>query len=275
MCKYLEGHPDICFSVIKEVHYFSIEDLYERGIKYYHSFFPEYKGQPIVASSDTYLLMDHLAIKRIKKYNPEMKIIVLLRDPVDRAYSSYNYSVNYGHHPAYSGFLDSLEFEKDIENIENIVHRNNLGHFYGSLYHYHLSQWVKEFPKENLLVLNTNLMRNDPLKFKDEICSFLKIGDFDFTNLIENKLNPNAIPKSKAFEQFFLNRDNFLRKLIRSIVPSFLKRWIIHSHLVEKVHDLNRDAKASRPLTDHERKTANQYFKDDLEKLDSEFGIRF
>ena len=102
---YLESHPDVCFSNIKEVHFFSIDELYKRGESYYHSFFRKCQSAPVIASADTYLLMDHDAISRIHAYNPEMKIIVMLRDPVTRAYSNYNYSVNYGHHQAYAALL--------------------------------------------------------------------------------------------------------------------------------------------------------------------------
>lgn len=275
VCKHLENHSAVCFSVIKEVHYFSIEDLYKRGTKYYHSFFPHFEGQSVSASADTYLLMDHLAINRIKDYNPAMKIIVLLRNPVERAYSSYNYSVNYGHHEPYAKFLDSIEHERTIEDVKNMVHRNNIGHFYGGLYYYHLKKWMDAFSKENILVLKTSEMRSDPSKFQESICHFLNIQVDGFKGMGESRLNQNAIPKSKAFEQFLLNRDNFLRKVIRSTVPSFMKQWIIRSQLVEKVHSLNRDVQKYRPLTAQEREKASLYFREDLKNLKDEFGIEF
>ena len=274
LCKYLEEHSMVCFSVIKELHYFSIEDLNRRGLDYYHSFFPDYQNQPIVGSADTYLLMDHAAIPRIKAYNPDMKIIVLLRHPVDRAYSSYNYSVNYGHHHAYSGFLESLEHEKGIENLENIVKRNNLGHFYGSLYHYHLSKWLQAFPKENILILTTKELRDDPAQLHLNTCSFLGI-EYQEEIKEDKNLNPNAVPKSKLFEKFLLDRDHFLRKLIRGLFPKFLKRWIIHSSVVDKFHDFNRKESKYTSLSDLERKEANRFFEEDLKKLAKDFGVIF
>ncbi|HKJ41747.1 MAG TPA: sulfotransferase domain-containing protein [Sunxiuqinia sp.] len=274
LCKYMEEHPGICFSVIKELHYFSIEELYQRGLEYYHSFFPEYKGQSIVASADTYLLMDHAAILRIKDYNPDMKIVVLLRQPVDRTYSSYNYSVNYGHHDAYPSFLDSLEHEKQIEQVKNIVDRNNVGHFYGSLYHYHLSKWLDAFPRENVLILTTNQLKNDPTQLHAELCRFLGI-EYQGEQQEEKKLNPNAVPKSKLVERFLLDRDHFLRRWIRALFPAFLKRWIIHSNIVDQFHNLNRKESKYLPLSDQEREKAERYFKKDLEKLAKDFDIHF
>ena len=59
----------------------------------------------------------------IYDYNRDMKIIVILRNPVDRAFSSYNYSVNYGHHKAYEHFVDSINREQHIESEAGIAKR--------------------------------------------------------------------------------------------------------------------------------------------------------
>ena len=170
---YLETHRDVCFSSIKEVHYFSIDELFKRGERYYHSFFRKCDDATVIASADTYLLMDYDAITRIHAYNPDMKIIVMLRDPVARAYSSYNYSVNYGHHKAYGTFLDSVVREKDIDKVANIVTRNNVGHFYGSLYYEHLSKWSAVFPREQIFLLKTGDLKDSPRRLSEEMFHFL------------------------------------------------------------------------------------------------------
>ncbi|MBX9850835.1 MAG: sulfotransferase domain-containing protein [Cytophagaceae bacterium] len=141
---YMKDHNDICFSSIKEVHFFSIKDLYKRGEEYYHYFFNN-PGKKILASADTYLLVDKKAPKKIFSYNPEMKIVVLLRDPVDRAYSSYQYSINNGYENKNTDFLQTLEHEKEILTKNNIIQINNLCHFYGSLYYTHLRYWMQYF----------------------------------------------------------------------------------------------------------------------------------
>jgi hypothetical protein len=271
--KILESHPEVCFSKIKEVHYFSIEDLYCRGEKYYESFFPHFKNEKIVASADTYLLMDYSAISRIKAYNPEIKIIVMLRNPVDRAYSSYNYSINYGYHKAYNSFIDSIVFEKDIENEESIIQRNNLGHFYGSLYGKHLSEWSKIFTKENLLIITLDELKSNTDGFMNKLSSYLAINPFLLNQKYEGKQNQNAVPKIKSFEQFLLNRDSGLRKFIRWFFPSFLKKLIIHSNIVDKIHELNRKPSEYKPLSKQDKLLAMKYFEKDLEILKSEFGI--
>jgi len=269
---YLESHSDVCFSNIKEVHFFSIDELYKRGESYYHSFFRKCQGAPVIASADTYLLMDHDAIQRIYTYNPEMKIIVMLRDPVSRAYSSYNYSVNFGHHQAYAAFLDSLAVEKQIAGEANIVTRNNVGHFYGSLYYEHLHKWAAVFPREQILLLKTSDLKENPQKFSKELFSFLNLSE---TQGKFEQANAAAVPKSRKLEQFFLDRNNVLRKIIRRWTPRFLKQLIIGSGIVDKLHSANRKEQTTRPLSEEEREKAMQWFRKDLQLLKKEFNIEF
>ncbi len=214
--------------------------------------------------------MDHEAIPRIYAYNPYMKIIVMLRDPVSRAYSSYNYSVNYGHHDAYGSFLDSIEAEMHIEKEDNIVSRNNLGHFYGSLYYKHLSKWVAQFPREQLLLLKTSDLRDTPQQLSGELFSFLNIANSH--GAIEHE-NVAAVPANKKLEKFLLDRDNGLRRVIRAVTPRFLKNMIIESGVVDKLHDKNRKEQRTTPLSEEEIEKAKPYFNEDLQLLKSEYGI--
>ncbi len=269
---FLKDHREVCFSTIKEVHYFSIGELYARGDNYFHSFFKKYQGEPVLASADTYLLMDHEAIPKIYAYNPDMKIIVMLRDPVSRAYSSYNYSVNFGHHDAYPSFLDSIEEEKHIARESDIVFRNNAGHFYGSLYFEHLQKWTALFPREQLLLLKTMDLKEDPQHFSAKLFSFLNLHD-DQVEI--EQINAAAVPKNKRVEQLFLNRNNVLRKIIRSVTPRFVKQLIFDSGVVEKMHQANRIEQSARPLSDQEREAALRWFEEDLRLLKKEFNIEF
>lgn len=270
LCSYLATNPSICFSTLKEVHYFSIPDLHNRGTSYYHSFFKEYNGEPVIAGADTYLLMDHEAIKRIYRYNPEMNIIVMLRDPVERAFSSYHYSVNYGHHKAYSSFLESIEKEVKISETEDIVKRNNLGHFYGSLYFHHLERWISTFGRDRVLILKTRDMNDPGSGFFESLSSFLEV---DIHQKDIGRENRGAIARSKHFEQFLLNRDSGFRKFIRKATPGFLKRLVFRSGAVDALHNLNRKEGERPVLEPEEYEKAMDYFKNDLQQLRDIYGI--
>jgi len=266
----LEGHREVCFSNIKEVHYFSIPDLYQRGEGYYHGFFRRYRDEPVVASADTYLLMDHEAIQRVHAYNPEMKIIVLLRDPVARAWSSYHYSVNYGHHGAYAEFLDSSEKEKNIRDETDIVRRNNVGHLYGSLYYEHLHRWAEVFPREQILLLKTDDLKEAPEELTRKLYAFLDLLPEDSVIGTEN---PAAVPRNLKLERFLLDRDRFLRKVIRKAVPRFIRNMVIGTGVVDRLHAANRKFKPYEPLPVEKEEEARRYFEEDLRLLKQEFQM--
>jgi hypothetical protein len=269
--KMMEQHPDVCFSDIKEVHYFSVPDLYKRGAAYLHSFYTRCKNEAVVAVADTYLMIDHDGIARLHDYNPEMKIIVMLRNPVDRAYSSYNYSVNYGHHDAYAKFSESIIKESLLSKESDIARRNNLGHFYAGMYHMHLQKWLEVFPRDQFLIMTTRELKASQEKVAEKLFNFLEIPVLN-TNVAA--ANVQAVPKSKGLELFLLNRDHKLRRAIRWLTPSFVKRWIFGSGLVDKVHQSNRKQQEAEKLSTEERDIAMKYFRDDLRSLEDDFGIK-
>lgn len=269
---FMKEHDDICFSYIKEVPFFSLKEHFSKGENYYHDFFRSCGAAPVIASSDTYLLMDHEAISRVYSYNPQMKILVLLREPVARTYSSYNYSINAGHHNAYASFINSVDAEREILQEPDIIRRNNLGHFYGSLYHKHLSRWASVFPREQILLLKTSDLKDNPEKFTGELCSFLNLPPFSGEI---GWINAAAVPKNKVVEKLFTDRRSLPRRIIRHLFPRKIKHWIMRSGLPGKMHEANRRQEASKPLSPKEENLAKAYFKKDLKLLKEDFGFEF
>jgi len=272
LCEYIKRHPEICFSTMKEIPFFSIEEIYQRGYKYYHSFF-KFPDRSVIASSDTYLLIDRKAPERIKQYNPDIKIIILLREPVERAYSSYIYAINNGHQKKEIGFKESFFKEKDFINQKDIVTRNNLGHFYSGLYYKHIKYWMKFFPGENFLLLKTSELQTHTSKTLSKINSFLGIADF--VNHEEIHINKASGVKFMFLHRLFIDRENLIRKFIRFITPVFIKKLIFNSGIIENVKRLNTKKTGYAKLSDEDKKMADPYFAEDLEKLKKEFNITF
>ena len=86
---YLSQHPMIAPAERKEIHFFSNDGLYEKGLQYYRYNFPKVKNKITFEVSPSYL-MSPSAPKRIFDYNKHIRLIVILRDPVLRAYSAWN-----------------------------------------------------------------------------------------------------------------------------------------------------------------------------------------
>jgi hypothetical protein len=273
LCKILEEHPQVCFSGIKEIHFFSLTDLHQRGDSYYHSFFGHYNNEPVKASADTYLFIDHDAIQRVYDYNPDMKFIIMLRDPVSRAYSSYNYAVNYGYESPKISFSQAITEEPARIKQESIITQNNLGHIETGRYYKHITQWMNTFPEENFLLFKTSDLNENFGALWKRVCNFL---DIEFIQPTQHEaLNKNAIPANKKLEQFLLNRDLPLRKLIRNLTPKFIKSLLIGSGIVQKMHDINRTEAKYKKINSQEKELAFSLLKDDIEKLKKQFHIEF
>lgn len=270
---YLQQHPKINFSSIKEVSYFSVLDHYNRGENFLHSFFSE-KENVINATSDTYLLMDIDAPKRIYDYNPDVKITVILREPGLRTHSNYNFSVNHGYIDKKITLIESQQLEDGILANGDIVKQNNHCNFYGSLYYLHISNWLKYFKKEQLFICTTNQLKNDPQKLMNSYFSFLGLSEINVKVL--SAQNKAAGVKNKSLNKFLVNRDHWLRKVIsKPLQLSFLRKMVLKSDVVEKIKNRNKEELTYQPMTDEERAFCETYFKEDQEKLQKDFGINF
>jgi len=269
---YLKQHTQVNFSKIKEVTYFSVDDHYARGTNFLHDFFEEKEG--LTTTSDTYLLMDKNAPQRIVDYNPTMKIAVILRSPTERTYSNYHFSVNHGYIDNKISLLESQKLEQDMLEKGNIIEKNNHCNFYGSLYYLHLSFWLTHFKREQLFTCTTEQLKNNPQQLMDNYFEFLGL---DKMKIAELPAENSAVGiKNKTLNQFLVNRDHPIRKLIsKPLQLSFLRNIILNSNVVEKIKSSNKREQQYPPITADERKFCDTYFQEDLRKLKEEFGIEF
>ncbi len=272
--QYLENHPDVCFSDIKGVHYFSGEDLYQRGTEYYHSFWKHCSDEKLKIAADTYLLIDKSAPKRIAEYNPEIKIIIILRNPAERTWSSYQYALNNGYIPDNKSFIQSIKEEEEHILSSDITVQNNLCNLWQSKYYEHVSYWSEFFSRKNILLLKTSDLKNNTNFLLKQLSTFLDITDFssDAALITANK---SAKAKSKILQQFLLNSNNPLRAALRRILPDKVKQKILHSKLPEKLSSVNRKETPYKPLSEEDRKYAEQLLKKDTERMKKIFGIDF
>ncbi|PCJ24166.1 MAG: hypothetical protein COA97_10305 [Flavobacteriales bacterium] len=269
---YLKQHPKVNFSSIKEVTYFSVKDHYKRGKSFLHSFFDNDRG--VLSTSDTYLLMDKDAAKRIFDYNPDIKITVILRDPSERTHSNYNFSVNHGYINQSISLISSQKMEDEVLANDDIIKQNNHCNFYGSLYHFHLTNWLSYFNRKQIFICTTNQLKNNPQLLMDSYFYFLGLDKIEIKELLAQ--NKAAAVKNKALNKFLVNRDHFFRKLIsKPLQISFLRNIILNSNMVEKIKNSNKEELVYNKLTTTEKEFCQNYFKRDLIRLKEDYGVSF
>ena len=174
---YLRAHPRLCMASRKEAHFFDRDRLFRwrwRAYSRYHSFFPALEVPRVLCGEATPIYMYwRSAPRRIRAYNPEMKVIVVLRNPLERAFSHWNMERDRGAEDL--PFREALR--KEGERRRAVAPRQDRVHSYvdRGFYCQQLERIWECFPQEQTLVLRTESLRADPGPCLDRICDFLGV----------------------------------------------------------------------------------------------------
>jgi hypothetical protein len=184
---YLVRHPDVRAPVTKEVHYFDLH--FTKPVRWYRGRFPYRRGLragTLTLEASPYYLAHPLVPERAARLLPEVKLIALLRNPVDRALSHYHHEVR--------GARESLSFAEAIEReAERLAgEEERLGndpeyysfnhHRYSyttrGLYLQQLRRWMRHYPRAQLLVLQSEWLFRNPTAATAAVHDFLGLRPF-------------------------------------------------------------------------------------------------
>jgi len=179
---YLVQHPDVLRPLNKEVHYFDFE--YFRGVTWYRGRFPyahRLRRGSLTLDASPYYLVHPLVPQRVAQQLPEVKLVALLRNPVDRALSHYQHEVRGGRESL--SFAEAIEKEPERlageeERLRNEPHYYSFNHHRYSytrrgLYIEQLRRWVQHFPRSQLMVLQSEWLFRDPAAAAAVVQEFL------------------------------------------------------------------------------------------------------
>lgn len=165
MARNLRDHPDVFLPKAKELHFF--DQHYDKGIEFYESSFAEAKGKKAVGEATPDYL--HGAYSKndiptlIRKHLPDAKLIVSLRNPVERAYSRFwNAKARYDRNVR-------MTFEEKLEDRPEFIAEG--------MYFEQLDRYYALFPKDNILVLLFDELVRDPETFIRRAYKFLDVRE--------------------------------------------------------------------------------------------------
>ena len=196
---YLLQHPSIRAPVKKEVGYFSSN--FNKGIEWYQSFFPiawHQDRQYLTGEASTGYIYHPHAPYRIANTIPQVKLIALLRNPVDRAYSHYHHTVRMGKEDL--PFAEAIEAEEErVGEIKAKMLED--GNYYDKSYHYYtylsrgiyveqLKPWLKLFPQQQLLILKSEDFFARSALTLQRVLNFLELPPYKLQHF--HKHNPNS-----------------------------------------------------------------------------------
>lgn len=152
----LDSHPDIALAkpVRPEPKFFLVDELYKRGLAYYSErWFASIPADKVAGEKSTNYLESPAVAQRIYRELPQAKLIFILRNPVERAYSNYQWSRMNGMEPEDFATALALEPERDRQTAPECRYSRPHAYFARGLYAEHLERYWSIFPNEQLLVL--------------------------------------------------------------------------------------------------------------------------
>ena len=185
---YLTLHPSILPAIQKEVNFFNRNYIFQKGLKWYLAHFPQIpQNLNLIAgeASPNYMYYQGAA-KRAFKCLPEVKLIVILRNPIDRAISHYYMARRLGQEKR------SLEaaLAEEVNIIKSIPQssfeavnflQKPAGYLRCGFYVYFLKQWMNLFPREQVLVLKSEEMYENPAATMKQVFDFLGVPNYQLS----------------------------------------------------------------------------------------------
>jgi hypothetical protein len=212
---YLVQHPAVLPARYKEPRYFTRN--YKAGVDWYRSQFPlawvrdglaKVRGEPILTGEATPgMILYPWTASRVRQLLPGMKIIALLRNPIDRAYSGYYQMVRIGEERlgTFEEAIDAepgrvgVEFTRMIDDPD--YHSVGYGAFTyltRGIYVDQLLRWAKEFPMNQIHVIDARELYREPMKVYARVLEFLGLSPYDRVRLERRNVAPEYSPMSPA-----------------------------------------------------------------------------
>jgi len=259
----LKEHPEIYLPSCKEVHFFDIEKNYKKGIIWYeNTFFANWKGEKTIGEiTPSYMYFDKVPERIRDMLGSDIKLIFMLRNPIDRAYSHYWMS--------FRRRYEKESFEKAIDLEPERLKKGEFEQFHFSyidrgFYAKQIKNYLKFFPKENMLfiIFEDFIKRMDKI-FK-EICHFLNV-DPEFTpSKLNIKSNPDSIPRFKIVQDLIYSQNNYIKNLGKLILP----HKTVRNYIIKKIESWNLVPFTPPKMRELVREQLFKIFLSDIEELE-------
>lgn len=260
---YLNQHPQIYMSPVKETNFLEknweeIEDKRKARIDTFEKYCQLFTGVKdeiaIGEASPNYLFHYESSSERIKRYVPNAKLIAVLRNPVDRAYSDYLMHIR-----------DAIGKGKRTRFSEQIKYRADKSFvILKGFYYKHLQHFYEKFDREQIQVYLYDELSKYPVEFMQNMYRFVEVDD-TFLPDVSKKAQVAQVPKNTAVNNL-LRQQNPLRTIVSSglrLVLPLEVRQNLRSRLIQ----MNSQDKKTAPLSPEDRQLLIELYREDILKL--------
>jgi hypothetical protein len=227
--KYLAQHPDICFSRDKEPHYLAAGDTILppdstpvpyasicRDLASYRANFAHWRGQRAIGEASTSSLDSPEAPARAAALLPGARLLVILRQPADRAISHVHHNYRVGREPD----LNLRRALKEAPARPPTIPRFVYGYRQRSCYLPSLQNWLAHYPRPRLAVLFNDDLDRDPVGTVRAACRHIGVDD-SFTPDTSLRFNTSGVARNRVVD-FAFHHARDLRRFLETHLPPHL-----------------------------------------------------
>lgn len=249
----LKKHPEIYLPKRKEIHYF--DKNFNKGLEFYERFYSGYNNEKYCGDFSPTYILDIENAKKIKDTLKDLRIIIVLRNPIDRLFSNYL----------------KIKREKFANySFSDVINKNYLSK---KLHYNQVHVYCNQFPRKDILFLIYEDLKINPVVYIKKILDFLNIESEKFLrsiNILSKKReNPTIIPKSLFIHRIFHYTDRVLRKSNNNYIDTGLDQLL---DLYKKLFVRNINFEKRETVNIVDRIMISNYFFSDILALSDLIG---
>lgn len=247
--KMLRQHPEVYVSPAKDIYFF--DRYYDLGATWYESHFRGAEQKIAIGDLSHDYLMSETACDRIRSDLPDVKLITMLRNPIDRAFSEYLYLRK---HSLIDGRATLREAALQFPSIVQ-----------GGMYARHLGNYLRVFGHERLFIGDYEDIAIKPAELISRICTFLGVDSgFQFAGLQDV-----ILPAAAARNAWLAKRAKGLAVRMRDLGFGNLVGMLKHSRMIQVLMYREYGARDKPKLTAEDAQWLWMTYMDDMEKLEA------
>ena len=259
--RYLALHPEVHPSNPKEpgyFHPFKIKEM-DTGLDAYNKCFSGYSGQKYaMEATPGYFYGGSESANAINTFSPDSKVIIVLRNPVDRLFSFYKYKKSLGHIDGNLNFTKYIEESKKISSDQPIRKENyDFWAMIGGKYVSLLSEWHDVFGSRMRIYFFDDMVSDEP-QFIEEICKWLEL---DFSQI--------GSKRTRVENKSMVYRSKGLQRVATSFDRMFSGVWYYLPWLkwpFSGIYNLLNAKPHTETISDSLRSELTQYYQKDIDQ---------
>ena len=254
IAKCLEEHPDIHFSKVlynKELYFFNRDDRFQLGYEWYHQGFEFGSGKN--GEFSPLYFFDRRVPQRIYEYNPNIKLLLSLRNPIDRAFSHHLDEIRGGNLPK-----NKLNFWDALEENPNYI---ELGKYASQL-----ERYLEFFEADRIHITLYDEIKSHPESILKSLFQFLDVDALYTPVAIEKKVNVSHSYRIPQINNFIKSTSKMIRSIAGDRVAEKIKGTGVLAP-VEKFNNVSTNNSITPQLSEKDRKRLYSIFAEEIERL--------